>query len=84
MVKKGNKSVSHTAGSDNICIQTSMRCTLTLKDVRHILDLISIHMLDKMDTTTLSTVEIGSSPRDHWWWHETDYVVHCKDTSEGV
>ena len=51
MVKKGNKSVSHIAGSDNIFIQTSMGCTLTLKDMRHILDLrlnlISIHMLDK-------------------------------------
>ena len=30
-----------------------------------------------MDTTTLSVVEIRSSLKDHWWWHETDYVVHC-------
>ena len=26
---------------------------------------------------TLSIVEIGSSQRDHWWWHEADYVVPC-------
>ena len=30
-----------------------------------------------MDTTTLSIVAIGSSPRDHLWWHEVDYVVRC-------
>ena len=50
-VKMGNKSVSHIAGIGEICIQTSMRCTLTLKDVRHIpdlrLNLIYMHMLDK-------------------------------------
>ena len=50
-VKMGNKSVSQIAGIGEICIQTSMRCTLTLKDVRHIpdlrLNLIYMHMLDK-------------------------------------
>ena len=50
-VKMGNRSVSHIAEIDDICIQTSMRCTLTLKDVRHIpdlrLNLISVYMLDK-------------------------------------
>ena len=58
-----------------------MGCTLTLKDVRHIpdlrLNLIYVHMLDKDGTTTLSVGAIGSSPRDHWWWHEADYVVRC-------
>ena len=48
--KMGNISVSQIVGIDNICIQTSMGCTLTLKDVQHIpnlrLNLISIHMLD--------------------------------------
>ena len=38
-------------GIGDICIQTCMGCTLTLKDVRHIpnlrLNLISVHMLDK-------------------------------------
>ena len=47
----GNKSVSQIAGIGDICIQTSMGCTLTLKDVRHILDLrlnlIFVHTLDK-------------------------------------
>ena len=47
----GNKSVSQIVGIGGICIQTSMGCTLTLKDVRYIpdmcLNLISMHMLDK-------------------------------------
>ena len=47
----GNKSVSQIVGICDICIQTSKGCTLTLKDVRHILDLrlnlIYVHMLDK-------------------------------------
>ena len=51
MVKMGNKSVSHIIGIGDICMQTSMGCTLTLKDVRHILDLrlnlIFVHILDK-------------------------------------
>ena len=38
-VKMGNKSVSQIAGIGDICIRTSMGCTLTLKDVRHIPDL---------------------------------------------
>ena len=50
-VKMGNKSVSEIVGIDDICIQTSMECTLTLKDIRPILDLllnmIYVHMLDK-------------------------------------
>ena len=50
-VKMGNKSVSQIVGIGDICIQTSMGCTLTLKDVRHILDLrlnlISVYMMDK-------------------------------------
>ena len=50
MVKMGNKSVSQIAGIGDICIQTSMGCTLMLKDVQHIpnlcLNLISMHMLD--------------------------------------
>ena len=49
-VKMGNKSVSQIARIGDICIQTSMGCTLTLKDVRHVPDLclnmISVHMLD--------------------------------------
>ena len=49
-VKMGNKSVSQIAVIGDICIQTSMGCSLTLKDVRHIpdlrLNLISVHMLD--------------------------------------
>ena len=32
-VKMGNKGVSQIAGIGDICIQTSMGCTLTLKDV---------------------------------------------------
>ena len=51
MMKVGSKSISQIAGIGDICIQTSMGCTLALKDVRHILDLrlnmISVHMLDK-------------------------------------
>ena len=51
MVKMGNKSIFQIAGIGDICIQTSMRCTLTLKDVRHIpdlrLNLIYVYLLDK-------------------------------------
>ena len=51
MMNMGNKSVSQIAGIGDIYIQTSMGCTLTLKDVRHDpdlrLNLISMHMLDK-------------------------------------
>ena len=47
----GSKSISQITGIGDICIQTSMGCTITLKYVRHILDLrlnlISMHMLDK-------------------------------------
>ena len=47
----GNKSASQITGIGDICIQTSMGRTLTLKDVRHIpnlrLNLICVHMLDK-------------------------------------
>ena len=50
-MKMGNKIVSQIVGIGDICIQTSMGCTLTLKDVRHIpdlrLNLISMHMLNK-------------------------------------
>ena len=50
-MKMGNKSVSQNVRVGDICIQTSMGCTLTLKDVRHIpylhLNLIYVHMLDK-------------------------------------
>ena len=50
-VKMGNKSVSHITRIGDIYIQTSMGCTLTLKDVRHIpnlcLNLIYVYMLDK-------------------------------------
>ena len=50
-VKMENKYVSHITGIGDICIQTIMGCTLTLNNVRHILDLhlnpISIHMMDK-------------------------------------
>ena len=51
VVKMGNTSVSQIMGIGGICIQTSIECTLTLKDVQHILDLylnlIYVHMLDK-------------------------------------
>ena len=47
----GNKSVSQITGIGDIFLQTSMGCTLTLKDVQHDpdlhLNLISMHMLDK-------------------------------------
>ena len=39
IVKMGNKSVYQMARIGDIYIQTSMGYTLTLKDVRHILDL---------------------------------------------
>ena len=50
-MKMGNKCVSHIMGIGDICIQTIMGCTLTLKNVRHILELrlnpISMHMMEK-------------------------------------
>ena len=50
-VKMGNKNVSQIVGIGDIYIQTSMGCTLTLKDVRHIpdlrLNLIFVHFLNK-------------------------------------
>ena len=30
-----------------------------------------------MDSTTFSAMEIESSPRDDWLWHEADFVVRC-------
>ena len=52
-MKMGNKSISQIARIGDICIQTSMGCTLTLKDARHIpdlcLNLISMHVLDKVE-----------------------------------
>ena len=51
VVNMGNKSVFEIERIGDICIQTSMGCTLTRKDVQHIpdlrLNLISVHMLDK-------------------------------------
>ena len=51
MMKMGNKSVSQIVGIGDIYIQTSMGCTLMLKDVRHIpnldLNLIYVHMRNK-------------------------------------
>ena len=50
MVKMGNKGFSKIVGIGDICIQTSLGRTLTLKDMRHIpnlcLNLISMYMLD--------------------------------------
>ena len=57
------------------------RHTLTLKDVRHIpdlrLNLISVYMLDKDRYNHFISSSNESPPRDHLWWHEADYVVHC-------
>ncbi|GKV15591.1 hypothetical protein SLEP1_g26368 [Rubroshorea leprosula] len=38
-IKMGNKSVSHIMGVGDICVQTNVGCTLTLKNVRHVLDM---------------------------------------------
>ena len=47
-VKMGKKSVSQIARIGDICIQTSMGCTLTLQHILDLLlNLISVHMLDK-------------------------------------
>ena len=50
-VKMRNESVSQIAGIGDIYIQTSIGCTLKLKDVRHIpdlrLNLIYVHILYK-------------------------------------
>ena len=50
-MKIGHKSVSQIVGICDIFIQTIMGCTLMLKDLQHILDLllnlISVQMLDK-------------------------------------
>ena len=50
VVKMGNKSISQIVGICDIYIETSMRCTLTLKYVQHIpnlcLNLIYVHILD--------------------------------------
>ena len=88
MVKMGNKSVSQITGIGDICIQTSMGCTLTLKDVRHIqdlhLNLIYVHMLDKDGYNHFINSGNWKLTRYHWWWHEADYVVRCKRHSKGV
>ena len=51
MVKMGNKSISQITRIGDIYTQTNMRCTSTLKDMRHIPDLclnvIYVHELDK-------------------------------------
>ncbi|GKV35980.1 hypothetical protein SLEP1_g44167 [Rubroshorea leprosula] len=38
-IKMGNKSVSHIMGVGDICVQTNVGCTLTLKNVRHVPDM---------------------------------------------
>ncbi|GKV23084.1 hypothetical protein SLEP1_g32861 [Rubroshorea leprosula] len=38
-IKMGNKSVSHIMRVGDICVQTNVRCTLTLKNGRHIPDM---------------------------------------------
>ncbi|CAA0840400.1 Unknown protein, partial [Striga hermonthica] len=49
-VKMGNNSIENIVGVGDVCIQTDIGCTITLKDVRHIpylrLNLISVHALD--------------------------------------
>ena len=51
-VKMGNASHSKIAGIGDICIETSIGCILTLKDVWHVLDLrlnlISASTLDRL------------------------------------
>ncbi|GKU94478.1 hypothetical protein SLEP1_g7975 [Rubroshorea leprosula] len=39
-IKMGNKSVSHIMGIGDICVQTNVGCTLTLKIVRHVPDML--------------------------------------------
>ena len=49
-VKMGNSSNADIVGVGDVCIQTNIGCTLTLKDMRHVLDLhlnlIFVHTLD--------------------------------------
>ena len=51
-VKMGNSSHSKIIGMGDICIETSIGCTLILKDVRHVpnlrLNLISVSALDRL------------------------------------
>ena len=50
-IRMGNHSVSQIVGIGDICVKTSIGCTLKLKDVRHVpdlrLNLISVSILDK-------------------------------------
>lgn len=50
-VRMGNSSNANIVGVGDVCIQTNVGCTLTLKDVRHVpdlrLNLISVHALDR-------------------------------------
>ena len=50
-IKMGNNSVSQVVGIGDICIKTSVGCTLTLKNVKHNpdlrLNLLSVSVLDK-------------------------------------
>ena len=49
-VKMGNSSNANIVGVGDVCIQTNIGCTMTLKDVRHVqdlcLNLISVHAPD--------------------------------------
>ncbi|GKV14795.1 hypothetical protein SLEP1_g25613 [Rubroshorea leprosula] len=54
-IKMGNKSVSHIMGVGDICVQTNVGCTLTLKNVRHVPDM-----------RQLNTIEDEASPN---LWH---------------
>lgn len=49
-VKMGNTSIANTVGIGDVCTQTHIGWTLTLKDVRHLpnlhLNLIFVHALD--------------------------------------
>ena len=79
-VKMGNDSYADIVGIGDICVRPNIGYTLSLKDVRDVLDirlnLISTHVLDKKSYGNYFHDGNGGLAKDHWCLLEGKFVVH--------
>ena len=77
----GNSSHSKIVGMGDACFETNMGCKLTLKHVRHALDLhlnlMSGFALDNKIMKTTLTKENESSLRAYWLLQNEKHVALC-------
>ena len=80
IVKMRNSSYSKIVGMGDVCFETNMRCKMTSKDVRHVLDfrlnLMLGFVLDKVMKTTLAKAN-GSLLRAHWLLQKEKHATLC-------